>query len=98
MTFAPDFGLLIVYEGGKSAGSQTQHFLVKLFIGACTGKIIKRLFGFDDYVIGNKVGTFGRALLGMLQTALPFKYRPAVKIVLGHFTENCSKIHVAISE
>ena len=49
-------------------------------------------------MLADELRPFPRAVLLMLQTALPFQHRPAVEIVAGEFREDGAKVDLAVAE
>src|SRR3546814_19207423 len=55
---------------------EPQHRAIERRVAAAR-EIVERLVGLADHVRGDEGRAFARAVLGMLQAAFPFEYRPA---------------------
>src|SRR5687768_13901548 len=76
---------------------KAQDLLDQPLIGARSGEVVESTICLADHVPSNERGAFGRALLGMLQAALPFKYCPALIVVLGEPGENRAEVDLSIA-
>src|SRR5262249_1888810 len=80
--------------GGSAV--ESEHATVGLLVRAGTGEIVEgRLCRFDD-VIGDEGSAFARALLGALDTALPFEDGPAFEAVLSQLRKNRLEIDLTV--
>src|SRR5438270_10546645 len=80
------------------SSTQAQHAPVRGDIGAGGGKIVERLAGRGDDVVGDERGAFGGALLGVLQRAFPLQHGPAVEIVLRELGEDAAEIDLPVAQ
>ena len=62
------------------------------------GEIVEGVLGDADDMGGDEGRAFRRALLGMLQRALPFQHRPAVVVVFGELGEDGGEVDLSVAE
>ena len=79
-------------------GALDSHHCAQLLVGRAAGEIVERLFRHADDVVLDERRAFGRAVLGMLQAALPFEHRPAVVVVLRQLGEDAAEIDLPVAE
>ena len=73
-------------------------FLLALTSVAPAGEVVERVLGDADDVALDERCALGRALLGMLERALPLEHRPAVVVVLGELREDAAEVDVAVAQ
>src|SRR5271154_1357515 len=78
--------------------AQAERALDLLLVDRAGGEVVERLVGHADDVLLDKLGALARAVLGMLQGALPFQHRPGGISVLGELGENAAEIDMAVAE
>src|SRR6266480_7844163 len=72
---------------------ESQHPAVSFIVGDGCGKIIERPFRCLDDVASDERRALSRALLAVLQTALPFKNSPTGKIILSELGKDRSEVN-----
>lgn len=65
---------------------------------SAAGEVVKGFVGGTNNMVINEIHTFGGAIFRMLEAALPFQYRPAIKIIFGELTKNAVEIDLAIPQ
>src|SRR5215204_5899887 len=85
---APVFVLVLLPSMAMRLLSEAEHALQLRRIGGRAGKVVERLVGDADEVVADERRTLGRALLGVLEAALPFEHGPALVAVLRHLGED----------
>ena len=85
--------------GGVDHGLlQSKHAAVGGAVGAAVGEVVEGLLGHADDVGVDEGRAFARAVLGVLQAAFPFQYRPAGEVVLRELREDRLEVDLAIAE
>src|SRR5580704_8359131 len=67
-------------------------------VDLAAGEVVERLLGHANDVLRDEFGALARAVLGMLQAALPFQHRPRRIAVLRHLGEDAAEIDLAVAE
>ena len=65
---------------------------------AAAGEIVERLVGDADDVVGDELRALARAVLGVLQAALPFQHRPRVVADRRQFREDPAEVDLPVAE
>src|SRR5471032_1940596 len=69
-----------------------------LTVRAASGKVIERAVRYVNNMLADSLRALPRAILRMLQRALPFKHSPAGKIVLGHLREDRPEVDLPVAQ
>src|SRR3546814_13400898 len=75
---------------------EPQHRAIERRVAAAR-EIVERLVGLADHVRGDEGRAFARAVLGMLQAAFHFDYRPAGIAILCPPGENPADMHLPVA-
>src|SRR5438067_13428011 len=82
---------------GPSSGD-AEHTAIRGEVGAGAGEIVERLFRHPDDVVGDELRAFARAILRMLDAALPLEHRPSGIVVLRELREDGLEVHLPVAE
>src|SRR6266508_5757607 len=85
-------------RSGWAMSGDAEHAAIRGDVGAGAGEIVERLFRHADDVVGDELRSFTRAVLRMLDAALPFEHRPAGIVVLRQLREDRLEVHLTIAE
>src|SRR5947207_11138646 len=77
---------------------QAEHLAVRKIIGACSGKIIEGALGHADDVTLDELRAFARAILRVLERALPLQHSPAVEIMGCKLGEDAAEIDLSVAQ
>src|SRR5690606_31794264 len=75
-----------------------QHAAQRLPVGAAAGEIVERVFGDADDVVADEGRAFARAVLRVLQAALPLHDGPAGEVVPGQAGEDRLEVDLAVAQ
>src|SRR5690606_32913840 len=82
----------------RGMDSKPQHAAQRPWTGAAAGKVVERVFGHADDVVADEGRALARAVLRVLQAALPLQHRPAPEVVLRELREDRLEIDLPVAE
>src|SRR3954454_8097160 len=91
-------GRLRPCRGAGDGSFQAQHPPIGSRIRAGAREVIERVLGHADDVALDELRAFRRALLRVLDAALPFEHCPAVVVVLRELGKDAVEVDLAIAE
>src|SRR3954447_4667031 len=82
----------------RTSSSQAEHLAVRKIVGACPGKIVEGALGHANDMMLDELRAFARAILRVLERALPLQHRPAVEIKGSKLGEDTAEINLSIAQ